>query len=137
MILGEGEDAKSVVSCSPQRHTELGLVHAETARSSACCGEVDISPDDLCAAEAAGFKPAKITDQIARRKVNRVAQAAGAEFLAKLVRRAVCFWKGLATITGASQKSLDQPLVLPGKPAKKDGYFAAFPFKEGNLMGAQ
>jgi hypothetical protein len=50
---------------------------------------------------------------------------------------AIGFRKGLATIAGASKKTLNQPLVLPRKPAEQNGDFAAFLLAEGKLMGAQ
>ena len=116
-----------------QREAVFRLVHAKAARAAGAGGEEDVIIDDLLARLSLLFQLLQVADQVADGKVSRIALAVVAELLARLKVRDHRGRNVLAAIAAAVEDGLDHLFVLPGEPAKEDGYVIAFRASEGAL----
>ena len=72
------------------------------------------------------FQLLQIAHQVADGEVCRVALAVVAELLSRLEVRDHRSGNVLATVAAAVEDCLDHLFVLPGQPAKENGYVVAF-----------
>src|SRR5271165_6373003 len=136
-ILRKRENPKSFEPSRCQCGTELRLVHAEAAGTSAGCGEINILLHDVSGTESRLLKAVQVPEQIAYSEINRIAQAARAILLRHLVGGAIGFRQPLASVSGTGEQTFDQTLVLPRKTAEEDGYRAAFFRSKGKFLRSQ
>src|SRR5208282_3599838 len=119
-----------------QRHSVLGLVHAEAARSARTCGEKDVIVEDFLARQTASFQRPQKFDEVADCKVSGITLPIVAKLLTRLEGGHVGVRQHLAAIAAAAKHGLDEALVFPGKASEKNGYTVAFFCGEEPLHGA-